>query len=169
MVACDGNRSPVREALGIAMQGHAVMSNSITIYFRADCSSALRGRNLGVIYVNNPKIRGFFRLEKTGLGGFLVIFTAGDIHSPAARNVASDLSVERAVQHVRDAVGDPDLAVQVEDVASWVARRRTLWPGPGVHRRRRCSPHAADRWFQREHWRPGRAQSGLENRLRDPW
>jgi 2-polyprenyl-6-methoxyphenol hydroxylase-like FAD-dependent oxidoreductase len=124
MVACDGNRSPVREALGIAMQGHAVMSNSITIYFRADCSSALRGRNLGVIYVNNPKIRGFFRLEKTGLGGFLVIFTAGDIHSPAARNVASDLSVERAVQHVRDAVGDPDLAVQVEDVASWVAVSR---------------------------------------------
>lgn len=56
---------------------------------------ALRGRNLGVIYVNNPKIRGFFRLEKTGLGGFLVIFTVGDIRDPAARNAASDLSPER--------------------------------------------------------------------------
>lgn len=124
MVACDGNRSPVREALGIGMRGHPVMSHSITIYFRADCAQALRGRNLGVIYVNNPRIRGFFRLEKTGLGGFLVIFTVGDIRDPAARNAASDLSVERAVQHVRDAVGDPQLAVQVEDVASWVAVSR---------------------------------------------
>lgn len=68
MVACDGSRSPVRESLGIGMPGHPVMSHSITIYFRADCARALRGRNLGVIYVNNPKIRGFFRLEKTGLG-----------------------------------------------------------------------------------------------------
>jgi 2-polyprenyl-6-methoxyphenol hydroxylase-like FAD-dependent oxidoreductase len=124
LVACDGNRSPVRESLGIGMPGHPVMSHSITIYFRADCSKALRGRNLGVIYVNNPRIRGFFRLEKTGLGGFLVVFTVGDIHDPAARNAASDLSAERAVQLVRDAVGEPHLAVQVEDVASWVAVSR---------------------------------------------
>ncbi len=121
MVACDGNRSPVREQLGIRMVGHPVMSHSITIYFRADCSRALRGRNLGVIYVNNPHVRGFFRLEKTGLGGFLVVFTVGDIHHPSARNAAGDMSAERAAQLVRDAVGEPDLDVKVEDVASWVA------------------------------------------------
>ncbi len=121
MVACDGNRSPVREQLGIRMVGHPVMSNSITIYFRADCSRALRGRNLGVIYVNNPRVRGFFRLEKTGLGGFLVVFTVGDIQHPDARNAAGDMSVVKAAQLVRDAVGEPDLDVKVMDVASWVA------------------------------------------------
>lgn len=121
MVACDGNRSPVREQLGIRMVGHPVMSNSITIYFRADCSRALRDRNLGVIYVNNPRVRGFFRLEKTGLGGFLVVFTVGDIHQPEARNAAGDMSFARAAQLVRDAVGQADLDVKVEDVASWVA------------------------------------------------
>ena len=124
MVACDGNRSPVRESLGIGMPGHPIMSQSITIYFRADCSRALRGRNLGVIYVNNPQIRGFFRLEKTGLGGFLVVFTVGDISDPGARNAASDLSAERAVHWVREAVGEPDLDVDVQDVASWVAVSR---------------------------------------------
>lgn len=121
LVSCDGNRSPVREKLGIRMVGHPVMSNSITIYFRADCSRALRGRNLGVIYVNNPQVRGFFRLEKTGLGGFLVVFTVGDIRDPAARNAAGDMSPAKAAQLVRDAVGEPDLDVKVEDVASWVA------------------------------------------------
>ena len=121
MVACDGNRSPIRESLGITMIGHGLMSRSVTIYFRADCSAALRGRNLGVIYVNNPQVRGFFRLEKTGLGGFLVVFTVGDIHEPGARFVADTVTDELAVQLVRDAVGDPELDVDVLDVDKWRA------------------------------------------------
>ncbi|WP_283807650.1 FAD-dependent monooxygenase [Bradyrhizobium sp. LTSPM299] len=121
LVACDGNRSPIRERLGISMRGYPVMSQSITIYFRADCANALRGRNLGVIYVNNRNVRGFFRLEKTGLGGFLVVFTAGDINGPNARNVAEGITIEKAAQLVRDAVGEPGLEVEVEDVAKWTA------------------------------------------------
>jgi 2-polyprenyl-6-methoxyphenol hydroxylase-like FAD-dependent oxidoreductase len=121
MVACDGNRSPIRESLGMEMVGHGLMSRSVTIYFRADCSVALRGRNLGVIYVNNPQVRGFFRLEKTGLGGFLVVFTVGDIAEPGARYVADTITEEMAAQLVRDAVGDPDLHVDVLDVDKWRA------------------------------------------------
>lgn len=122
MVACDGNRSPIRESLGITMIGHGLLSRSITIYFRADCSQALRGRNLGVIYVNNPDLRGFFRLEKTGLGGFLVVFTVGDIiNDPNARFVADRIDDELAIQLVRQAVGDPELDVHIEDVDKWRA------------------------------------------------
>src|SRR5439155_8785239 len=62
MIAADGNRSPIRERLGIGMRGRGLISHSITIYFRADASRLLRGRNLGVIYVFNPVLRGFFRL-----------------------------------------------------------------------------------------------------------
>jgi 2-polyprenyl-6-methoxyphenol hydroxylase-like FAD-dependent oxidoreductase len=121
MVACDGNRSPVRERLGITMAGHGLLSRSVTIYFRADCSTALRGRNLGVIYVTNPQVRGFFRLEKTGLGGFLVVFTVGDINEPGARYVADTITDEQAVELVRQSVGDPDLHVDVLDVDKWRA------------------------------------------------
>jgi len=121
MVACDGNRSPVRESLGIHMRGHGLLSRSVTIYFRADCSEALRGRNLGVIYVTNPDLRGFFRLEKTGLGGFLVVFTVGDINEPGSRFVADTVTEEMAVQMVRDAVGDNELEVNVLDVDKWRA------------------------------------------------
>lgn len=125
IVSCDGNRSPVREKLGIRMVGHSQMSRSVTIYFRADCSRALRGRNLGVIYVNNPQVRGFFRLEKTGLGGFLVVFTVGDINQPGARYVGDGITTAAAVQLVRDAVGDPDLEVSVESVDKWSAVSHT--------------------------------------------
>ncbi len=124
VVACDGNRSPVRERLGIPMLGHGPFSRSVTIYFRADCSAALRGRNLGVIYVKNEKISGFFRLEKTGLGGFLVVFLYGDLESESSRYVADVVDEALAAQMVRDAVGDPDLAVDVQDVAKWTALAR---------------------------------------------
>jgi 2-polyprenyl-6-methoxyphenol hydroxylase-like FAD-dependent oxidoreductase len=121
VVACDGNRSPIRERLGIRMKGHGQLSHSVTIYFRADCSKALRNRNLGVIYVTNPDLRGFFRLEKTGLGGFLVVFTVGDIKLSGARNVADIIDEELAIKFVRQAVGDPDLEVNVLDIAKWKA------------------------------------------------
>ncbi len=121
LVACDGNRSPIRERLGIDMVGHGLLSRSVTIYFRADCSAALRGRNLGVIYVTNPQVRGFFRLEKTGLGGFLVVFTVGDIGEPGARFVADTITDDAAIDLVRLAVGDPDLEVEVLAVDKWRA------------------------------------------------
>ena len=57
MIAADGNRSPVRERLGIATRGPGHLCDCVTIYFHADCGAALRGRNLGVIYVFNPDLR----------------------------------------------------------------------------------------------------------------
>ena len=45
VVAADGNRSPMRTRLGIGMNGHGILSNSITIYFRADCTPLLEDRN----------------------------------------------------------------------------------------------------------------------------
>jgi 2-polyprenyl-6-methoxyphenol hydroxylase-like FAD-dependent oxidoreductase len=121
VVACDGNRSPIRERLGIEMTGHGMLSRSVTIYFRADCSTALAGRNLGVIYVTNDKLRGFFRLEKSGQGGFLVVFTVGDITHPRARFVADEITDAEAVQLVRDAVGDDSLQVHIEAIDKWRA------------------------------------------------
>jgi 2-polyprenyl-6-methoxyphenol hydroxylase-like FAD-dependent oxidoreductase len=121
LVACDGHRSPVRERLGIAMRGHGLLSHSITIYFRADCSHALRGRNLGVIYVDNAQLRGFFRLERTGQAGFLVVFTVGDIRQPGARRAADDIDEAKARSLVRAAVGEPQLDVKIEDIARWRA------------------------------------------------
>jgi 2-polyprenyl-6-methoxyphenol hydroxylase-like FAD-dependent oxidoreductase len=49
VVAADGNRSPIRERLGIGMHGHGLLSHSITIYFRAlaDLGPLLRDRNPG--------------------------------------------------------------------------------------------------------------------------
>src|SRR3954468_7340378 len=121
VVAADGNRSPMRKLLGIAMRGYGELSRSITIYFRADCGDLLRDRNQGVIYVHNPELRGFFRLDRTGGTGFLVINSVGaDVTQDAAIDVQSGLTEERALQYLRTAIGT-DMPMELVDVARWRA------------------------------------------------
>ncbi len=81
----------------------------------------LRGRNLGVIYVFNPELRGFFRLVRTGDSGFLAVMTRGDMARPDALKVAQGIDQERAVAFVRSATGMPDGKIEIEDIASWRA------------------------------------------------
>ena len=121
VVAADGSRSPARTRLGIAMRGYGRFSRSITIYFRADCSELLRDRNQGVIYVHNPALRGFFRLDRTGGKGFLVINTVGeDVTQDSAVDVQAGLTEERALEYLRTAIGT-DLPMEIVDVANWQA------------------------------------------------
>src|SRR5205823_7189788 len=130
--AADGNRSPVRESLGIAMRGHGLLSNSVTIYFHSevDLSPLLQGRDQGVNYVTNPVLRGFFRLDRTGNRGFLVVNLVGDTARPEIiaaypdapwANVAQTITEQRALELLRAAIGVPDIPVVIEDVATWRA------------------------------------------------
>ena len=121
VVAADGNRSPMRGRLGIGMQGYGVFSRSVTIYFRADCAELLRDRNQGVMYVHNPRLRGFFRLDRTGGNGFLAINTVGeDVTRDSAVDVQSGLTEERALEFLRIAIG-ADMPMEIVQVANWQA------------------------------------------------
>jgi 2-polyprenyl-6-methoxyphenol hydroxylase-like FAD-dependent oxidoreductase len=132
VVAADGNRSPTRDQLGIAMRGHGLLSNSVTIYFRADVdlTPLLAGRDQGVNYVTNPVLRGFFRLDRTGNRGFLVVNLVGDTARPEIiaaypsapwANVAETIDEARALELLRAAIGVPEIPVTVEDIATWRA------------------------------------------------
>jgi 2-polyprenyl-6-methoxyphenol hydroxylase-like FAD-dependent oxidoreductase len=122
VVAADGNRSPTRARLGIPMEGYGELSRSITIYFRADCAPLLRDRNQGVIYVHNKSLRGFFRLDRSGGTGFLVINTVGeDVTTDEAVSVSDGLTAERAQELLEIAIGTPDVPAEVLDVAHWRA------------------------------------------------
>ena len=132
VVAADGNRSPVRERLGIGMRGHGLLSHSITIYFRAlsDLGPLLADRNQGVHYVTNPLMRGFFRLDRSGNAGFLVVNLVGDTSRPEViaafpsapwANVAEGITEQRALELLRAAIGVPDIDVVIENIATWRA------------------------------------------------
>src|SRR3954447_11572037 len=122
VVAADGNRSPTRQRLGIGMEGYGELSRSITIYFKADCAPLLEDRNQGVLYVHNPKLRGFFRLDRSGGTGFLVINSVGeDVTLPEAINVSDGLTDERVMDYLTTAIGTDEIPAEVLHVAHWRA------------------------------------------------
>jgi 2-polyprenyl-6-methoxyphenol hydroxylase-like FAD-dependent oxidoreductase len=132
VVAADGNHSRTRDQLGIAMRGRGLLSHSVTIHFTAgvDLSPLLQGRDQGVTYVTNPVLRGFFRLDRTGNRGFLVVNLVGDTTRPEIiaaypaapwANVADTIDEPRALELLRAAIGVPDIPVTIQDIATWRA------------------------------------------------
>ena len=141
MIACDGNKSFVRNKLGIALKTHGLLSHSLTIYFESDLGKYVEGRYNGVIYVNNDMIRGFFRLDKTGREGFLVVNTYGKRGSDESRRPADGITNEKAGEMLRAAIGT-DVEFEITLIAPWravcdVAERfvsgRILLAGDAAH------------------------------------
>jgi 2-polyprenyl-6-methoxyphenol hydroxylase-like FAD-dependent oxidoreductase len=123
LIGADGAHSRVRELLGIGKSGRPVFSNSITIYFTADLSRWLADLPLSVVYVKNPAISGFFRMNRAQTSGFLVINTVGDpaVDPAAAANAAADISEATLIKHVRTGVGVDDLEVKIDGLSRWRA------------------------------------------------
>jgi len=124
MVAADGAHSRIREKLGIRMLGHGVFSKSITIYFRGDVGPLLRGRNLSVMYVVNPTLSGFFRIEKPFTSGFLAVHWLGDSKNPVT-DVSAGLTKERALEMLYAGLGTREVPVTIENIMQWDATADT--------------------------------------------
>jgi 2-polyprenyl-6-methoxyphenol hydroxylase-like FAD-dependent oxidoreductase len=124
MVAADGSHSKIRERLGIPMLGHGVFSKSITIYFHGDVAPLMRGRSLSVMYVLNPVLSGFFRIEKPFTSGFLAVHWLGDPKNPVT-DVSQGLTDERCIELLRAALGDDNVPVAIDNVMHWDATADT--------------------------------------------
>ena len=120
LIGADGAHSRTRQQLGIAMHGRGTFSRSATIYFRGNVAPLLRGRNLSVIYVNNPTLRGFFRFEKPFTSGFLAINALGDPANPLT-DVATGLTAARARELIQIALGAEDVDLTVDAIMPWDA------------------------------------------------
>jgi putative polyketide hydroxylase len=116
LIGADGNRSLVRQQLGIPMRGRGVLSKSITIYFRADIGPLMRGRNLSVIMVRNETFRGFFRLEKPFESAFLVVNSIGDPQAPVSDTWS--LSEAECLALVKSGLG-VDTPVTIDSIQKW--------------------------------------------------
>jgi putative polyketide hydroxylase len=123
LIAADGGHSKVREELGIRYEGRGAFSNSVTIYFSADLSPWIGDKAWSIIYVNNPVLHGFFRMNRAARAGFLAVNTVGDAahDSAAASNAAADVSEAHLVELIRGGVGVPDLPVRIDGWTRWRA------------------------------------------------
>ena len=123
LLAADGGHSKVRELLGIGYEGLGAFSNSLTIYFTADLSPWIGAKAWSIIYVSNPALAGFFRMNRTSQAGFLAVNVLGDpkLDPQAAANAAADVSDSQLTALVRAGVGVPDLPVKIDGFTRWRA------------------------------------------------
>lgn len=105
VVAADGAHSPIREALGIARSGQGLLSIQRSILFRAPVDHYLAR---GVVQ---------FEIEQPDLAAFLTTYADGRWVLMLRDDVDRDPDQQRAV--VRQAVGLPDLAVELLTTGRW--------------------------------------------------
>jgi putative polyketide hydroxylase len=58
LVAADGNRSTIRQQLGIGSYGYGTLGQWVSILFQTDLSEALQGRKVTLCFVNNATVDG---------------------------------------------------------------------------------------------------------------
>ncbi len=119
LVAADGNRSPVRERLGITMHGAGSLSHNIAMVFEADLGEALRGRSLALYYLQNPDFTGAF-INTTDPNRALV-----SIEYDPDKEQPADFDTRRCIDLVRAAVGIPGLDVKILEVMPWEMASRS--------------------------------------------
>jgi len=115
MVAADGARSHVREALRIPMRGHDHLTRELNILFEADLSDAVRDRRAIMHRVTHSSLpgRGIFRnLDGRGHRWSLLL------------PWFDDPTPERCADVIRIYAGDPHLKVDITAVGEW--ERATL-------------------------------------------
>ncbi|MFD7461201.1 MULTISPECIES: FAD-dependent oxidoreductase [unclassified Streptomyces] len=120
LVAADGPRSPVREQLGIGQSGPGDLFHNISITFRSRRLADVMGdRRFIVCYLTNPEADGAL-LPVDNRENW--VFHAP--WHPENGETTEEFTDERCAEHIRRAVGDMDLDIEITGRAPWHAAQR---------------------------------------------
>ncbi|MGW4546919.1 FAD-dependent oxidoreductase [Streptomyces violaceorubidus] len=120
LVAADGPRSPVREQLGIGQSGPGDLFHNVSITFRSRRLADVVGdRRFIVCYLT----------DENADGALLPVDNRENwvFHAPwhpEQGETVEDFTEERCAAHIRRAIGDPDLDVEITGKAPWHAAQR---------------------------------------------
>ena len=114
LIAADGSRSKIREALGIPTQGLGELPESqMFVYFRADWGELIQGYEADAILTINESGRGMFLITDQDRGMFVITY------NPTRGESAQEYTFERCKELIRAALGKPEMDVEVVDMADW--------------------------------------------------
>ncbi|WP_069173816.1 FAD-dependent oxidoreductase [Streptomyces griseus] len=120
LVAADGPRSPIREQLRIGRSGPGDLFHNVSITFRSEGLAEVVGdRRFIVCYLTRPDADGaLLPVDNEKQWVFHAPW------QPDRGETLEDFTDERCVQHIRKAVGSPDLDVEITGKAPWHAAER---------------------------------------------
>jgi 2-polyprenyl-6-methoxyphenol hydroxylase-like FAD-dependent oxidoreductase len=119
VIAADGTQSPIRRMLGVTMIGPEAVYDSVNILFNADLRAWTAHRPAALYFVEQPDLRAtFLTINAVDRWGFLVHSLSAYGYTPG------HFTAERSIALIRQAVGVPDLEVQILGVSFWEASAR---------------------------------------------
>jgi putative polyketide hydroxylase len=114
LAACDGAHSHVRDTLGVKAEGLGELDEHyMFVYFRADWGELIRGYEADAILIDRPDVRGIFLVTDADRGMFLIQ------DALSQRQSEQQYTTERCKELILNGIGEPDLAVEVVDIAHW--------------------------------------------------
>ncbi|MFB7590834.1 FAD-dependent oxidoreductase [Streptomyces sp. NPDC056169] len=120
LVAADGPRSPVRERLGIGQSGQGDLFHNVSITFVSrGLADVVGDRHFIVCYLTNPEADGaLLPVDNRERWVFHAPW------HPEHGETLEEFTDERCREHIRRAVGVPDLDVEITGRAPWHAAER---------------------------------------------
>lgn len=112
LLGCDGAGSVVRKSVGIVMDGPPSIARFMTIYFHADIDKYREGRRALLYWIGGAEVRGvFISFDEIGRKWAMLV--------PIGEARLEDFSREDATRIINKAIGDFDVAVQLDAVSTW--------------------------------------------------
>ncbi|WP_307123126.1 FAD-dependent monooxygenase [Streptomyces sp. B1I3] len=120
LVAADGPRSPIREQLRIGQTGSGDLFHNVSVTFRSRQLAGIVGdRRFIVCYLTDPEADGaLLPVDNKEQWVFHAPW------QPERGETLEDFTDERCTEHIRRAVGAPDLDVEITGKAPWHAAER---------------------------------------------
>jgi 2-polyprenyl-6-methoxyphenol hydroxylase-like FAD-dependent oxidoreductase len=124
LIAADGNRSPIREQLGIPRSGVGRLANHIGIVFHADLSELLADGQTWLYYLQNEAFTGAFVTTSVPDRHIFSV----EYHPEKGESLA-DYPPERCVEFIRLGLDMPDLRPEIIWRGAWemAARIAERW------------------------------------------
>jgi putative polyketide hydroxylase len=118
LVAADGARSPVREALGIGRSGRGLLGHNVSTIVYTDFAKVQRDPPFGFAQITHPEVAGVF--VPTDVKDRWIYGTRYD----PERVTEADFTEADWIRRIRIAAGVPDLPVRVTGTFTWEAAER---------------------------------------------
>jgi putative polyketide hydroxylase len=119
LIAADGPDSSIRNTLGISRSDRGSLGHNINIYFAADLSDLVRGREFVLCQVQNPAVQGLFvSVNNKDLWQFHVSYNPDKGEKP------ENFPPERCLDLIRKAIGLPEIPVEIKSILPWEAAMR---------------------------------------------
>ncbi|WP_437952733.1 FAD-dependent oxidoreductase [Sorangium sp. So ce296] len=118
LVAADGARSPVRQALGVSTSGRGSLGHLLNVLFEADLADFVRDREFSLAIVHHPEVRGLFAaIDNRARWVFHLVYDP-------ARESPKDYPPERCASLVQKALGAGEVPIRIESVLPWESASR---------------------------------------------